>query len=147
MDTGSSKSSSLSEWLDLFRWTAAVLVVITHTATRTVTPIAAVPLDDRSTIPLVYTFAAGFAHEAVIVFFVISGYLVGGGLYFHQRKHERLDVAVYATKRLTRLLVVILPTLALVYICNRIAIEKFDALAHGIFYGPSVIDRMSVDHA
>lgn len=57
-------------------------------------------------------FLTGFAHQAVVVFFLISGWLVGGSLLnkFGQPQAIRL----YAIDRITRLWTVLLPTFVLI---------------------------------
>ncbi|SHH02659.1 acyltransferase [Massilia sp. CF038] len=75
-------------------------------------------------------FATGFAHQAVLVFFLISGWLVGGSLL---NKRAQADaVKLYAIDRLTRLWTVLLPTFLLI-------------LAFGILTGK--IDPRQVDFA
>lgn len=56
-------------------------------------------------------FVSGFAHQAVLVFFVISGWLVGGSLL--NRLGEAHAIAGYAIDRLTRLWTVLIPTFLL----------------------------------
>lgn len=56
-------------------------------------------------------FASGFAHQAVLVFFVISGWLVGGSLL--NRIGEPRAIANYAVDRVTRLWTVLIPTFVL----------------------------------
>lgn len=58
-----------------------------------------------------FTFATGFAHHAVLVFFVISGWLVGGSLLDKIRQSDA--VASYAIDRVTRLWTVLIPTFVL----------------------------------
>ncbi|MDT4775536.1 Acyltransferase family protein [compost metagenome] len=55
------------------------------------------------------SFFAGFSHQAVMVFFVLSGFLVGGALLKeYDRGHIRTDD--YLIKRLSRLWCVLIPT-------------------------------------
>lgn len=64
--------------------------------------------------PLVYqglAFITGFAHQAVVVFFLISGWLVGGSLL--NRIGQPQAVQSYAIDRLTRLWTVLVPALLL----------------------------------
>ena len=56
-------------------------------------------------------FATGFAHQAVVVFFLISGWLVGGSLLNKFRHPDAL--ALYAIDRVTRLWTVLIPTFLL----------------------------------
>lgn len=58
-----------------------------------------------------FAFATGFAHQAVLVFFVISGWLVGGSLL---NKIDRPGaMTAYAIDRVTRLWTVLIPTFVL----------------------------------
>jgi peptidoglycan/LPS O-acetylase OafA/YrhL len=56
-------------------------------------------------------FATGFAHQAVVVFFVLSGWLVGGGLL--QRAGQPRALRDYAIDRVTRLWAVLIPAMML----------------------------------
>jgi len=57
-------------------------------------------------------FLTGFAHQAVVVFFLISGWLVGGSLLNKRGQPEALKL--YAIDRVTRLWTVLVPTFALI---------------------------------
>ena len=57
-------------------------------------------------------FVTGFAHQAVVVFFLLSGWLVGGSL-LNKRSHPGA-FAHYAIDRMTRLWIVLLPTFVLI---------------------------------
>lgn len=56
-------------------------------------------------------FFGGFGHQAVVVFFLLSGWLVGGS--FLNRLHEPLSVMHYAVDRVTRLWIVLIPAFVL----------------------------------
>jgi peptidoglycan/LPS O-acetylase OafA/YrhL len=58
-----------------------------------------------------FAFATGFSHQAVLVFFVISGWLVGGSLL--NKIGQPGAVSNYAIDRATRLWTVLIPTFAL----------------------------------
>jgi peptidoglycan/LPS O-acetylase OafA/YrhL len=58
-----------------------------------------------------FAFSTGFAHQAVLVFFIISGWLVGGSLL--NRIGHPGAIAGYAIDRLTRLWTVLIPTFLL----------------------------------
>lgn len=62
----------------------------------------------------VFAFITGFAHQAVIVFFLISGWLVGGSLL--NRLGQPHSLAHYAIDRITRLWTVLVPTLVLILV-------------------------------
>lgn len=59
-----------------------------------------------------FYFATGLGHQAVVVFFVLSGYLVGGSV-LTTYQQGRWSWRNYALRRLTRLWVVLLPALVL----------------------------------
>jgi len=64
--------------------------------------------------PLAYqllAFATGFAHQAVVVFFLISGWLVGGSLLNKYGTNAPAPLRGYAIDRLTRLWTVLVPAL------------------------------------
>lgn len=68
-------------------------------------------LEDPTLAYMGLAFVTGFAHQAVVVFFLISGWLVGGSLMNRFGKPQAL--AHYAIDRFTRLWTVLLPTLLL----------------------------------
>ena len=74
------------------------------------------------------SFSTGFAHQAVLVFFLISGWLVGGSLLNKLARPDALKL--YAIDRVTRLWTVLAPTFVLV-------------LAFGILTG--TLDARSAD--
>lgn len=69
-------SKSQSEYLNLTRWVAALLVVVEHVRNLLFQDYGS--LTQPSAPFKVLYFATGFGHEAVVVFFVTSGFLVGG---------------------------------------------------------------------
>ncbi|MDQ1832174.1 acyltransferase family protein [Massilia scottii] len=57
-------------------------------------------------------FLTGFAHQAVVVFFLISGWLVGGSLL--NKLGQPQAITLFAIDRITRLWTVLLPTFVLI---------------------------------
>ncbi len=92
--------------LDLLRACAALEVVSSHLRTFLFKNLPA--LQDPSVVAKVFYYLTGFAHEAVVVFFVLSGYFVGGsviaskGVDFWPR---------YLVQRVSRLWIVLIPSL------------------------------------
>ena len=86
--------TAFSMWLDCFRWTAALLVLFDHTANRLLVRITDVPPGSRSAMFYAYAFLSGFAHQAVMVFFVLSGLLVGGGLWREIQKTGSVEFRI-----------------------------------------------------
>lgn len=139
----SATDASFSLWLDAFRWVAALCVVITHTGNRLLTNINDIDLHQRTLVHYGFTFLTGFAHQAVMVFFVLSGFLVGGSLMREWRRTGTVDVPLYLMKRLVRLWVVLLPALVLVIAANAAALWLFSAQTYGVFDTRDVVQRMS----
>jgi peptidoglycan/LPS O-acetylase OafA/YrhL len=59
-------------------------------------------------------FITGFAHQAVVVFFLISGWLVGGSLL--NKLSQPQAIPAYAIDRLTRLWTVLIPAMCLMLV-------------------------------
>jgi peptidoglycan/LPS O-acetylase OafA/YrhL len=95
--------------ISLLRGLAAFIVVVAHlraTMYPGLRAIADPPLWFKG-----LAFVSGFSHQAVLVFFVISGWLVGGSLL--NRIHQPHAFANYAIDRITRLWTVLIPAFLL----------------------------------
>ncbi len=122
-------SPTFSVWIDAFRWLAAFSVLVTHTGLRMLVPVADMP---RPTLPhMAYAFVAGFDHQAVMVFFVLSGLLVGGGAVREIAATGQVAAGAYLGRRLVRLCVVLWPAFALGAACTGAALA-LGAVEHGI---------------
>jgi len=107
MHSARALSPRLSSFLDLARWFSAMLVAGCHFAQLA---IAFVPHHN----PLLSAFYVlrNFHVPSVMVFFVLSGYLVGGSVMADTRT-GRFDLRRYLINRMTRLYVVLVPALLL----------------------------------
>jgi peptidoglycan/LPS O-acetylase OafA/YrhL len=79
--------------------------------------------DKHSFLTLIY-FATGFGHQAVIVFFVLSGLLVSSAV-IKRHLSESWSWSGYAADRLSRLYVVLLPGLLLGYLWDKLGSTVF----------------------
>jgi peptidoglycan/LPS O-acetylase OafA/YrhL len=111
MATPDRKVEPFSAWLDFFRWASAFVVVWSHAGGKLL--LRSDQVADATLVHLGYSFIAGYAHYAVMVFFVMSGYLVGGSAWAELRRTGSLDLGGYAAKRVLRLVIVLYPTLLL----------------------------------
>ena len=98
--------------LDLIRWISAFMVAAGHTW-------AAMAPHDPSLLNGVLWALADTRHSWVIIFFVLSGYLVGGNALL---RADRFDFRLYAIARATRIYIVLIPALVLT--------AGLDGLAH-----------------
>lgn len=121
--------------LDLLRGLAALLVLVGHAR-------AMVLLDaGQQSLPLAaYPFylATSLGHQAVIVFFALSGYLVGGPA-IARIGTDAFSFRGYWSRRLSRLLTVVVPALAVTFLADRIS----TALAGGAFYEGALFGAVS----
>lgn len=124
---GSDSTQSLV--ISLMRGLAALQVAVAHLRAE-IYP----SLRGMTDPPLVYqllAFATGFAHQAVVVFFLISGWLVGGSLL--NKWSQPHAIGSYAIDRVSRLWTVLIPTFLLILLCA--------AVTEHIVPTPSYFDR------
>ncbi|QVL33764.1 acyltransferase [Telmatocola sphagniphila] len=113
-------------WLDLVRGLSAILVCAGH--------LRAVALVDYAELTAPTLFQkllyglTGLGHEAVMVFFVLSGMFVGGSVL---KAGDRFSWAAYGTTRLTRLWGVLLPALVLTYLIDSYTLSAHPEVAQG----------------
>jgi peptidoglycan/LPS O-acetylase OafA/YrhL len=120
----------LSAVLDMARWLAASLVLVEHVS-HNVLAEPSHSVGGSSWAAGVYVLTSTGA-QAVIWFFVISGFLVGGAVVAEIRKGH-FDFERYALNRIARLYVVLLPALVVGYGIDLWRVELFgmDAGAGG----------------
>jgi peptidoglycan/LPS O-acetylase OafA/YrhL len=128
---GTPLNKSLSNFLDLARWIAALAVLLGHAAVLAqISDIMVAPHG-----PGVYAwwFLTAFSHQAVLVFFVISGFLVGGDVLRKRRRSESFLLDYYIN-RFSRIYVVMIPALAFGFIIDSIGRRIFPS--SGIYDAP-----------
>ena len=96
--------------ISLLRGLAALQVAAAHLRAEFFPGMRSLP--DPSLWYQALAFFTGFAHQAVVVFFLISGWLVGGSFLNKMGKPDALRL--YAIDRVTRLWTVLIPTFALI---------------------------------
>lgn len=115
---------SLSVFLNLSRWSAAFLVVFGHAAhfaMGSVEQVAVLGLLGR----ILYCLT-NLGHAAVMVFFVISGYLVGG-LTLNKWLKSGPNITDYAINRFSRIYTVLVPALTLGYLIDSAGMRWLNA--------------------
>jgi peptidoglycan/LPS O-acetylase OafA/YrhL len=98
------------EILDLVRGLSALLVLLAHVRGFVLQDL--VELQSPGILTKAFYFATGIHHQAVMVFFVLSGYFVGGSV-LEAISARRFSVHHYALARLSRLWVALIPALLL----------------------------------
>jgi peptidoglycan/LPS O-acetylase OafA/YrhL len=103
-------SPTQSDFLNWSRWVAAWLVVAEHA--RSLVFVDYGQMESPGLLAKGFYFLTGFGHEAVMVFFVISGYLVGGKVWSLYQEAQ-FEWRRYLADRLSRLYAVLLVALLL----------------------------------
>ena len=99
-------------WLDWVRFLAAFQVLICHVRGGHLVEYGALASEDKGWLTALAFALSRLGHEAVVVFFVLSGYLLGGRSL--QRAIEgRFDVPAYWLDRFTRIYVPLVPALGM----------------------------------
>jgi peptidoglycan/LPS O-acetylase OafA/YrhL len=102
---------STSRFLDAARWMAALAVVVSHTCA--ISLVAERQFVDQGFGVVLLSTLEYAGHLAVVVFFVISGYLVGGRELWRVRTGGKFDLGRYAVQRFSRIYTVLVPALLL----------------------------------
>ncbi|GGD31880.1 acyltransferase family protein [Aureimonas glaciei] len=141
------RNPAFASFLDMARWMAAVIVLLGHLRDPLFLGYGAVAAADRTVPVMIWYFVTGWFGEAVIVFFVLSGYLVGG-LSLGKMQGQRFDLRAYAIDRFTRLYLPFLPAVLLTVLLDAVGGSAFAAaglydgtqpmLAEKLRFGPLV---------
>jgi len=103
-------SPSLSGWIDVIRSIAAGIVAFGHLRGGVFTDYYSLNDSSQNIINFVIFFITRLGIEAVVIFFVISGFFVGSAALIQINK-QSFKLSQYLVKRLTRLYVVLIPAL------------------------------------
>jgi peptidoglycan/LPS O-acetylase OafA/YrhL len=109
---------TLSGFLHLSRWLSAFAVLVTHLNNRMFLHFSETNAENRGLILYGWTFICGFGHQAVVIFFVLSGFLVGGKLISNLSKADGGYLVNYFQARIVRIYLVLIPALLLTYLLD-----------------------------
>ena len=101
--------------LDLIRGLAALAVFLCHVRLTSFVEFGALPPHDKTALTAFFYAITRLGHEAVMVFFVLSGFLVGGAL-IRRVRAGTFDVIAYGIERTTRIMVPLVPACLLTII-------------------------------
>lgn len=104
-------------WLDTMRFLAAFMVLLSHARNTFSPPFGDLPIDQQNIFSMAFTLFCRMGHEAVIVFFVLSGFLVGGRG-FERIKDGSMNVGSYAIDRFARICPPLLAAILFYYITS-----------------------------
>ena len=109
-------------WLDTMRFIAAFMVLLSHARNTFFPAFGDLPMDQQNIFSMAFTMFCRMGHEAVIVFFVLSGFLVGGRG-FERIKDNSMNVGSYAIDRFARITPPLLAAITFYYITSLIIPE------------------------
>jgi peptidoglycan/LPS O-acetylase OafA/YrhL len=111
------KNPAFASFLNFSRWLAASIVFLGHLRNPLFLGFSDVPPADRGPAVKLWYFVTGWHAEAVVVFFVLSGFLVGG-LSVARIRAGTFSLWNYSIDRLTRLYIPFLPALLLTVLAD-----------------------------
>lgn len=119
--------------IDALRFAAAFIVVASHMRLLFFEDYAD---SHQGLVEKAFYLPSSLGTEAVLVFFVLSGYWVGGSI-IRQWTRDSFHVGKFALARLTRLWIVLIPALAVTFLLDRVGKSFFgttDVYSHPEFY-------------
>lgn len=111
-------------WLDWLRFLAAFIVVITHARGFLFVDWGSVDLDSKNIFSFIFFIITRLGHEAVLVFFVMSGYFVGGRLIVDM-KNKTFSARKYFVDRFTRIYLPLFPALIFSLVAMYFTLNEF----------------------
>lgn len=118
------------------RWIAATLVVISHFRANLVSDYSG-----GSTVAKLFYAFSGFGHQAVVLFFVLSGFLVGKKLRL-LLQNGHLEWGGYILDRFVRIFIVLIPALIFSWICLEVSLRVAPGLHN---WSPALQGNLSED--
>lgn len=112
--------------IDLARWLAAFVVMIGHARFPLLKGYASLAPEQRPFWVQGWYFVTGYFVEAVLIFFVLSGFLVGG-MVCARLKRGNFEPTGYAIDRFSRLYTAFLPALLLTVLLTWVGATWFNA--------------------
>lgn len=100
------------QWLDFLRFVAALLVVLAHARGFLFQEYSALDSDSRNLAVVAFYALSRLGHESVVIFFVLSGYLVGGKA-FQRIARGTFMSSDYSVDRAARIWIPLIPALVL----------------------------------
>jgi peptidoglycan/LPS O-acetylase OafA/YrhL len=137
-------SRALSRFIDMVRWIAASFVVLHHVHNVFVNQADIMTASHAAPVYVWWFLTAyPFAHGAVVVFFVLSGFLVGGAA-IERARGGKAYLRNYLIDRTSRIYVVLIPTIFLVVVLDFVGMRVFAGL--NIYDQPFYADVYRVEN-
>ena len=138
------ENASFVSFLDLARWFAATIVFLGHLRVPLFLGYASLPAGDRGPLISIWYFITGCAGEAVTVFFVLSGYLVGA-MGLAKARAGRFAPREYAIDRATRIFLPYVPALVLTACLDLAGGALFAGTGFYTHEHPMIREKIAID--
>lgn len=140
-------------WLDSMRFIAALLVLMSHTRNDFFIKWGDLPSDYHNIATSIFYLLGRVGHEAVVVFFVLSGFLVGGKA-IERIRQNNFRIKDYAISRFSRITPPLCTAIFLCWIVSLILGTEFSYLTaignllqlQGVFCEPLVSPLWSLNY-
>ena len=106
-------------WIDYFRFIAALIVCLVHVRAYLFVNFSQIRLEDQTLINKIWFFVTRLGVESVVVFFVLSGFFVGGKA-LERFSNNNFNAKEYFIDRLSRIFVPLIPAIFITIIVNYI---------------------------
>ena len=135
------KDPALGSFIDMARWMAAFMVMVGHLRNPLLLGYGDRPAADQTLAVKLWFFATGFHAEAVLVFFVLSGFLVGGMSVARMARGQYHGWS-YVIDRVSRLFIAFVPALLLTVLLDLAGAHWFGG--SGIYDGthPMIVQKV-----
>lgn len=107
-------------WLDLIRFISALLVVMVHVRCEFFMTYSKLNVESQNYFTQVFYFFNSFGYQAVLIFFILSGFLVGGRN-IDKALQRKFNIKDYIIDRSVRILLPLLGSLIIVLIIDLIS--------------------------
>lgn len=126
----------LSDFIHAARWLAALAVLLAHA--NVLISLSDIMVGPHGPLVYLWWFLTAFSHQAVTVFFVLSGFLVGGRVFVAMERRTPF-LRAYFVDRFARIYLVLIPALALTF--------GLDALGRDFFAGAGIYELPGLEGA
>lgn len=134
--------TAFGAFLDIARVLAAAAVFLNHLRDPLFLGYPQLPASQRNPIVSAWFFLTGFGFSAVMVFFVLSGFLVGG-IGLERIKNRTFVPSSYFIDRISRLFVVFVPAIIMTALVDALSLHFFPSLGFWDNSNPVIASKFS----
>jgi len=132
-------SSRMSNFLNFLRWISAFLVLIAHL--RSVIFVGAKDAGSLNVFWKIFYLLTDFGYQAVMVFFVLSGFLVGSSILKRAKNNNLSFINYLLYDRGVRIYIVLIPAITLTAFLDIYGLTNFDKI--GVYTGNLELSSLS----